>query len=131
MEFSIGGQFSREIIKKKTRIVDVLEEVLNNEFKQKVYHKRIAKVYCSFICVSKGFEPFFMVRPLTILRNEPAIEYEIKLDFDVFYEANDEERLKILKNEFISKSKIILDDKRLKDFNIDSFVLDIEDVLIK
>ncbi|MCD8518552.1 MAG: hypothetical protein LRY32_02465 [Flavobacterium sp.] len=49
----------------------------------------------------------------------------------MFYEANDEERLKILKNEFISKSKIILDDKRLKDFNIDSFVLDIEDVLIK
>jgi hypothetical protein len=131
MEFSIGGQFSREISFEKTRIVEVLEEVLNSAVRQKVYHKRITKVYCSFICVSKGFEPFFMVRPLKILRNEPAIEYEIKLDFDVFYNANDEERLKILKHEFISKSKIILDNKRLKDFKIDPFILDIENVFIK
>ncbi len=42
------------------------------------------KIYIGVICVSKDFEPFFMVRPLKILRKEPAVEYELKLEFDLF-----------------------------------------------
>ena len=128
MEFSIGSQFSREFLNKRIRTTD-LEEILNRELDQKIYHKKITKIYCSFICVSKGFEPFFMVRPLKIYRKEPALEYEIKLDFNEFYNANEEESLKILKKEFISNSKNILKDSKLKDFKIDSFISDIENAL--
>lgn len=125
MEFSIGAQFSRELNNDRL-LVDKLNELLNNNLKTKVYHKEITKIYCSFICVSKGFEPFFMPRPLKIYKKEPAIEYEIKLDFDLFFKANAQERFDILKGEFIKNSKEILGDKRLKGFKLSEFISDVE-----
>ena len=119
MEFSIGAQFSREFSFEETKIVDKLKDILNLELKEKIYNENIIKIYCSFICVSKGFEPFFMVRPLKIYRNEPAIEYEIKLDFETFFKANEEDRFKILKEEFIKNSRETLDSKKLKNIAID------------
>src|SRR5690606_9364745 len=126
MEFSIGAQFSREFKFEETSIVNSLEKDLNKYLKVNIYAVKIKKIYCSFICVSKGFEPFFMPSPLKIYKKEPAIEYEIKLDFDLFFKANTKERFDILKEEFIKNSKEILGDKRLKGFKLSEFISDVE-----
>lgn len=130
MEFSIGAQFSREFSFEETKIVDKLKDILNIELKEKKYDENIMKIYCSFICVSKGFEPFFMVRPLKLYKNEPAIEYEIKLDFETFFKANEEDRFKILKKEFIKKSNEALDSKKLKGFNLNGFISDLNSIFL-
>lgn len=126
MEFIIGTQFSREFSFEVSLIVDRIKNLLNNELGDNIYHANALKVYIDFICVSKGFEPFFMARPLKVHKSEPAISYELKLDFDEFFNANEQQRLEILKREFISQSKEILDTKKLKDFNLSQFISDVE-----
>lgn len=130
MEFSIGTQFSREFSFEETIIADDLKNTLNKYFAEKKYDAKTQKIYSSFICVSKGFEPFFMVRPLKIYRTEPAIEYEIKIEFEPFFKSNTEERVKILKHEFLSQSKVILDDKKMKTFDVKEFINDLEKCLL-
>jgi hypothetical protein len=129
MEFSIGTQFSREFSFEDTLIADDLKNTLNKYFAEKKYDVKTQKIYCSFICVSKGFEPFFMVRPLKIYRTEPAIEYEIKIEFESFFKSSIEERIKILHHEFLSQTKIILDDKKMKNFDVKEFLNDLEKCL--
>jgi hypothetical protein len=126
MEFSIGTQFSREFSFEESSITNKLNERLNKWFIDKKYNSEIQKIYIDFICVSKGFEPFFMVRPLKVLKTEPAIEYEIKLEFDYFFKSNLEDRTKILYNEFLNQSKVILNDKKMKNFDVKGFVNDLE-----
>lgn len=129
MEFSIGPQFSREFTFVESRIVMDLNVILNDFFLEKEYDPKIKKIYVVIICVSKGFEPFFTVRTLKIFRKEPAIEYEIKLDFEQFLNADKEERMIILKEEFLNKSKEILNNEKLKKFNIELFLYDLRNCL--
>ena len=129
MEFSIGPQFSREFTFVESRIVLDLNVILNDFFLEKEYDPKIKKIYVVVICVSKGFEPFFTVRTLKIYRKEPAIEYEIKLDFEQFLNADKEERMIILKEEFLNKSKEILNNEKLKKFNIELFLYDLRNCL--
>lgn len=129
MEFSIGPQFSREFTFVESRIVMDLNVILNDFFLEKEYDPKIKKIYVVVICVSKGFEPFFTVRTLKIYRKEPAIEYEIKLDFEQFLNADKEERMIILKEEFLNKSKEILNNEKLKKFNIELFSNDLRNCL--
>lgn len=129
MEFSIGPQFSREFTFVESRIVMDLNVILNDFFLEKEYDPKIKKIYVVIICVSKGFEPFFTVRTLKIYRKEPAIEYEIKLDFEQFLNADKEERMIILKEEFLNKSKEILNNEKLKKFNIELFLYDLRNCL--
>lgn len=129
MEFSIGPQFSREFTFVESRIVLDLNVILNDFFLEKEYDPKIKKIYVVIICVSKGFEPFFTVRTLKIFRKEPAIEYEIKLDFEQFLNADKEERMIILKEEFLNKSKEILNNEKLKKFNIELFSNDLRNCL--
>ena len=129
MEFSIGPQFSREFTFVESRIVMDLNVILNDFFLEKEYDPKIKKIYVVVICVSKGFEPFFTVRTLKIYRKEPAIEYEIKLDFEQFLNADNEERMIILKEEFLNRSKEILNNEKLKKFNIELFSYDLRNCL--
>ncbi|SHI71139.1 hypothetical protein [Flavobacterium terrae] len=129
MEFIIGTQFSREFNFEETLITEKLRNILNEKISTKSYSNNLKKVYLDFICISKDFESFFTVRPLKILKKESAIEYEIKLDFEIFFNSNSEERFKILCNEFLIKSRIILSDKKLKEFELENFIYDLEDSL--
>lgn len=131
MNFSIGTQFSREFSFEETLVVSDLCDNLNDCLVGKKYNSKIDKIYIGIICVSKGFEPFFMARPLKILRNEPAIEYEFKLEFETFFKANTEERIKILNDEFLTQSKEILSDKKMKKFDLDGFLSDIKECFNK
>ena len=95
MEFNIGTQFSREFSFEETSlIVDSLTNFLNENFAKKEYSLKINKIYVGFICVSKGFEPYFKARPLKVLKEEPAIEYEIKLNFEEVYKSRNRLLLK-------------------------------------
>lgn len=125
MEFSIGAQFSREFIFEERRVVDLLKVPLNDWFKDKNYG--VDKIYVGIICVSKGFDPFFMARPLKHNKKESFLEYELKLNYDIFFNASNEERLKILRNEFLNKTIEIFNSKKLKDFDVKSFISDLED----
>lgn len=129
MEFSIGSQFSREFSFEESRIVDDFNNNLSLFFKDKDYEPKVKKVYASFICVSKGFEPFFNARPLKFLRKEPAIEYELKLDFETFFKANKEERMRILYDEFLNQSIEILTDKKASRINFEKFLEDLKECL--
>lgn len=127
MEFNIGTQFSREFDFEETSLItDSLTKILNESFAKKEYSLKVKKIYVGFICVSKGFEPFFMARPLKILKKELAIEYEIKLDFEEVFNSNTENKIKILYNELINQSRIILNDKKLVDFKVQDFLDDLE-----
>lgn len=125
MEFSVGPQFSREFTFEERRIIDLLKKPLNDWFKDKNYG--VKKIYIAVICVSKGFDPFFIVRPLKHNKKESFLEYEIKLDYDVFFNASHEERLKILRNEFLNKTIEIFNLKKIKDFDDKLFISDLED----
>jgi hypothetical protein len=129
MEFIMGTQFSREFSHGDRFIIDDLTKTLNKCFVEKKYDQKTEKIYMDFICVSKGFEPFFMARPLKILKKEPAIEYEIKLEFETFFNSNTDERIKILNKEFHKQSKEILNNKKLKDFKLKEFLEDLQECL--
>jgi len=124
MEFNLGSQFSREFTFEETTIIRDLGQLLNKYFISKSYGE-IEKIYCGFICVSKGFEPFFMARPLKILKKEPAIEYEIKIEFESFFKSDSKERVRILCHNFLTQSRIILNDKKVKNFDLDFFLNDL------
>lgn len=126
MEFSIGVEFSREFSFEESRITCKLTDELNTFFKDKDYGDRIKKIYSSFICVSKDFEAFCVVRPLKFLRNQPAIEYEIKLDFETFKAADEDKRKSLLVDGFLKKTKEYLMEKTIKGFEKEQFIDDLE-----
>lgn len=126
MKFSIGSQFSREFGFEDSSITIRLSEALNEHFEKINYGDRIDKVYVGVICVSKGFEPFFKVRPLKVLKKEPAIEYELKLDFDKMFKADEEQRKQLLATEILKTTKEVLLEKTINGFKKDEFVKDLE-----
>ena len=126
MEFSLGSQFSREFSFEEGRITFKLADELNLFFKEKNYGKRIEKIYTGIICVSKGFEPFFPIRPLKVMKKEPALEYEIKLDFETFKSSDEEQRKSLLISEFFKKTKEYLMGKNIKGFEKEQFIKDLE-----
>lgn len=126
MEFSIGMQVSREITFEDSKVVDVLNESLNNYFKNKEYGDKIKKIYIGVICVSIGFEPFLPIRPLKIIRKEPAIEYEIKIDFIEFKDRKKDKRLELLFNTFFNETLKIVPTKNIKGFDLEKFKVDLE-----
>lgn len=126
MEFSIGMQVSREFAFEETKITNVLNESLNKFFVEKDYGIKIKKIYSDFICVSKAFELVVPVRPLKILKNEAAIEYEIKIDFSEFKNSNEEKRTEILFSAFFNETLKLLSAKKIKDFDLEKFKIDIE-----
>ena len=126
MEFSIGSQFSREFNFSETQITNHLEESLKSFFINKDYGSKVKKIYSDFICVSKDFESVVPVRPLKVLKNEPAIEYEIKIDFVEFKDGNAERRYMILIEAFFKKTILLLSNKKIKDFDFENFKNDLE-----
>ncbi len=126
MQFSVGSQFSRELTPEEGRITYNLSNELNDYFVDRDYGAGVKKIYVGVICVSKGFEPFFPIRPLKIIRNKLALEYEIKIDFKLFSSSGHESRKRILVNEFLKKTKDYLKGKTIKDFDKERFIDDLE-----
>lgn len=131
MEFSIGTQFSREFSFEETSLItNRLNNSFNDFFAQKNYGADIEKVYIAIICVSKGFEPFFIPRPLKVLKKDLAIEYELKVDFETIFKSTTEEKIKILFSELLNQTKEIINGKKIKNFEEDRFLSDLENLVM-
>lgn len=126
MEFSIGAEFSREFTHEESRITYKLSDELNQIFKDKFYGDRILKVYIGAICVSKDFEAFCVARPLKVLRNQPALEYEFTLDFNSFKNSSEERRKQLLVTKLLKVTKEVLMAKTIKGFEKEQFIEDLE-----
>lgn len=126
MEFSIGAQFSREFRHEDSNIVRELSEAMNNSFKEKDYGSSICKIYIGVICVSQGFEAFFNVRPPKLYRNEPALEFELKLNFEEYKELDKDDRLKLLSSEILKTAVFVFENKRIKEFEKQNFIDDLK-----
>lgn len=126
MQFSLGNQFSREFSFEDGRITSKLAVELNLFFAEKNYGKRIDKIYAGFICVSIGFEPFFPIRPLKVMKKEPALEYEIKLDYESFKSSDEPQRKSLMVGEFFKRTKECLQEKTITGFEKERFIIDLE-----
>lgn len=124
MEFSIGMQVSREFSFEETQITNGLSDSLNSFFLNKDYG--INKIYSDFICVSKPFEAVMPIRPLKVLKNNSAIEYETKVDFEEFKKSSAERRYIILVNIFFDETIRLLSNKKIKNFDFEKFKTDFE-----
>lgn len=101
-----------------------LSEQLGAYFHGKEYGK-IQTIYCGVICVSEEFVPFFPVRPLKILRKEPAIEFEYSLDFERFKLMNQDERKKYIVHEYLHGLETIVMTKKIKGFDLPRLLVDL------
>ncbi len=126
MIFSIGSQFSKEFSFEESSITMRLGEKVNSYFENKKYGNRIEKIYISVICVSKGFEQFFKVRPMKIYRAEHSLEYELKLDFGTFKSSTEEQRTRLLVGEILRTTKKVLIEKTINGFEKEEFIRDLE-----
>ncbi len=107
-------------------IMNFLEDKLNLFFEERNYGEKIQKIYAGFICVSEVFESFAVVRPPRILRKEPALEIEYKLDFHTYRKMNDEERQEYALEEFIKAMEKFVETKKVKDFDGYEFIKDLK-----
>ncbi len=107
-------------------VINPLEDKLNLFFEGRSYGEKIQKIYAGFICVSEVFESFAVVRPPRILRKEPALEIEYKLDFHTYRKMNDEERQEYALEEFIKAMEKFVETKKVKDFDGYEFIKDLK-----
>ena len=131
MEFSIGSQFSREFSHEESSISLRLSRELNEVFESKNYGDRIEKIYIGVVCVSKGFEPFFPIRPLKVFKKEPSLEYELKLDYETFKPLEEKDRKHVLVNEIFNVTQDILGNKTINGFEKEKFLKDLEAYFIE
>ncbi|PWK15754.1 hypothetical protein LV89_04964 [Arcicella aurantiaca] len=130
MEFIINGDFSYELSHVSYRnAITFLQNEINIFFINKEYGEKINKIYCGIICVSKQFDDLFQPRPAKVLRKEPSLEFEYKLDFEIYLNANDEERVMYILKEYYNTIKNIFLMKKIKDFDYQAFLNDLDTFL--
>jgi Immunity protein 44 len=112
-------------------MLNEIEDKMNYFFMDKNYGESIQKIYAGFICVSQDYQAFAVIRPAKILRKEPALEFEYKLDFQVYKAMNDGEREKYILEEYLKNLKEILVSKKVKAFDYEFFITDLEIFLKK
>ncbi|AYQ30991.1 Imm44 family immunity protein [Runella sp. SP2] len=107
-----------------------LEDLINITFQSKKYGDNILTIYSGFICVSKEYEFLHPIRKPKLLRKEAALEFEYKLDFEIYKNMNDEQRKKYVATEYFENLKGVFEKKKIKDFDSESFLKDLE-ILLK
>lgn len=69
---------------------------------------------------------FYKPRPIKVYKNEPSLEYELKLDYNSFKPAQEEERMRLLVEEIFKTTKEVLMSKTIKGFEKEKFIEDLE-----
>jgi hypothetical protein len=129
MEIIINGETS-DGVPLPINSTNIIEYELNDFFKDKFYGQGIKKIYMGFICVSDIYENFAVIRPPKILRKEPALELEYKLDFHNYRAMNDLERRKYILQEFFNTIDEFIQVKNIKDFNGVVFLENLKEFMI-
>ncbi|KAF2515835.1 hypothetical protein E0W68_12860 [Flavobacterium salilacus subsp. salilacus] len=121
MKISIGPQFSREFQFDDTEFIRKLGRDLTEHFKDKSYGVSLSEIYIVIICVSSGFDEFFQPRPFKYKKTKACLEYEVKLDFNSFYNSSQDARKEIVKEIILESISEKLYNVKFSDFNIDLF----------
>ena len=129
MEFSLGSQFSREFTFDESSISYDLAKKMNQHFDGKLYGGYVEKLYVGILCVSKGFEPFFKVKPPKFTKKIFSFEYEVKLDFEDFFNADKEQKKHIIIREYLKATKEVFEVKKIPGFDSGLFINDLEEFL--
>ena len=106
-----------------------LEDQINYFFDERFYGHSIQKIYTCAICVSKEFDEFCIVRKPKFLRKEPALEIEYKLDFQLYKQMENDQRLNYNLIIFLEKILELRNNSKIKDFDINLFVTDLKDFI--
>lgn len=140
MNFSIALYTSREIVNKSNLIIS-LSNAIKEYFENKSYGVDLKSIIVGLICVSPQSEAFFKQRKPKYNKekksvksegfeyeNEKYLEYDLKIDFQSFKNADEEEARKILAREILASLSVFEKMKsKITDFDMNRFKADLEE----
>ena len=138
MNFSTALYTSREIAGKSSLIIS-LSDAIKEYFENKSYGADLKSIIVGLICVSPQSEAFFKQRKPKYTKdkksvksegfeyeNEKYLEYDLKIDFESFKNADEEESKRILAREILASLVVFEKVKsKIKDFDMNSFKADL------
>lgn len=140
MKFGLAVNLSVEI-ENKGDVIDSLSNDLKIFFLDKEYGEGIKSYYIGILCVSSKFDSFYdgKLRPKytkgkKIIKldgisytSEDSFQYKLKLDYESFKSANDEDSKKLMAKAILES--LVMFEKfksKIKTFDFDSFNADLE-----
>ncbi|XHR97256.1 Imm44 family immunity protein [Mucilaginibacter sp. UC70_90] len=141
MDFGLAITVSVEI-RNKTHYIHSLSDELKTYFENKQYGNDIKSYTIGILCVSPQFDQFYkkeikpkytkgvkVIKPDGIpFTLEDSFEYRIKIDFETFKNADEEEARKLLAKEILASLVVFEKMKsKIKDFDMNRFKADLEE----
>jgi hypothetical protein len=141
MNFGLAVNVSVEI-RNKAFSIQSLSDDLESYFKNRTYGSDIKSYTIGVVCVSPQFDQFYKKEikpkytkgikvinpdgiPFTL---EDSFEYRIKIDYENFKAADEEQSRKLLAKEILASLSVFEKVKsKIKDFDMDSFKADLEE----
>jgi hypothetical protein len=139
MNFGLALYLSNDLSDKST-VIQEYSDKLSNYFSLKNYGDGLKGCSIGIICVSPQYEEFFKPRKPKFTKSKTVVretlktgydhvfECDVKLDYDIIKRANNEDILKVVASELLIIIGL-LRDKKIKDFDLESFKRDLEKVL--
>ncbi|WP_026714007.1 hypothetical protein [Flavobacterium daejeonense] len=139
MKIALAIYTSAEIKKETGFLIDFSDD-LEEYFLKKKYGNDLIDIIIGVICVSPIFEHFFKIRRPIYTKEkkeinsegfeyiiEKCLEYDIKLDFDIFKNYSEIETKKYLAKEIINSLSVFdLMKSKIKNFDSEKFKQDLE-----
>lgn len=141
MNFGLAITVSYEV-ENKSNIIQLLSDNLKFHFKDRQYATDIKTYTIGIVCISPKFDQFYKkeIKPKYTkgVRNispdgipfklEDSFEYRIKIDFENFRNADEEESKKILAKDILASLVVFEKVKsKIKDFDMTGFKSDLEE----
>lgn len=139
MNLGLAIYASREVT---TDSIVELSNGLKEHYDTIDFGEGVQSVSIGVICVSKDFEPFFKQRNPKYTKDkreteidgikitiEKAFEYDCKIAFKSYQEADDIGKKQLLASEILKTTKEVFGKKKIKDFKEKMFIDDLENYL--
>ena len=139
MNFGLAQYLSNDLTS-KSKEIQAYSDRLSVFFSSQNYGDGLKGLSVGIICVSSEFESFFKPRKPKFTKSKTVVidglstvydhvfECDVKLDYESFKKANNEEMLKIIATELVNILDV-LKGKKIKDFDIDRFQQDLKKVV--
>lgn len=123
MNFGLSQEISEDIYEKAHIITDISKK-LEEYFKNRNYGNGITFIAIGVISVHPQFDFFCKIRK-KYSKTKKILEYDVKLDHEKLKNADKKMILEML-HQHILESFSIFEEKKIPDFDKDSFIKDIE-----
>ena len=128
MIVGLTSYFSANLDKKADIVSDVSMKFRVN-FSSKQYGESLKEIYIGVICnEQKEDSDFYFKSKKKYSKRSKELEYDIRIDFDLFSNSSESECQKIISEELL-KSFEVIKDLKLNDFDLNSFKNDVTDLL--